>query len=64
MVELDCHLTKDGHVVICHDNSLERSSGVNKNISDLNFEVIFLYFLPKGNLKRVSYMLNPLLMIL
>jgi len=42
MVELDCHLTKDGHVVICHDNNLERSSGVNKNISDLNFEVIFL----------------------
>ena len=44
MVELDCHLTKDGQVVICHDNNLERSSGLNLNISDLNYEVnsIFL----------------------
>lgn len=59
MVELDCHLTKDGHVVVCHDNNLERSAGVNINISDLNFkdlpsllETTSSIFLPDGDIRR------------
>ncbi|KAG8231822.1 hypothetical protein J437_LFUL012316 [Ladona fulva] len=38
MLELDCHLTKDGKVVVSHDSNLLRSTGVNKDISQLNYE--------------------------
>ncbi|KAK9513048.1 hypothetical protein O3M35_001328 [Rhynocoris fuscipes] len=37
MLELDCQLTKDNQVVVCHDNNLLRAAGVNINISDLNY---------------------------
>lgn len=37
MLELDVHLTKDGEVVVSHDDNLLRSTGVDKNISDLNY---------------------------
>ncbi|XP_012272419.1 lysophospholipase D GDPD1 isoform X2 [Orussus abietinus] len=37
MLELDCHLTRDLQVVVCHDNNLLRSTGTNKNISELNY---------------------------
>lgn len=37
MLELDCQLTKDNQVVVCHDSNLFRSTGVNKNISELNY---------------------------
>ena len=36
-IELDCQLTKDGQVVVSHDNSLLRIAGVDKLISDLNY---------------------------
>lgn len=38
LIELDVQLTKDGKVVICHDSGLLRCTGVDKNISDLNYD--------------------------
>lgn len=38
MLELDCHLTKDLKVVVSHDHNLFRSTGINKNISQLNYK--------------------------
>lgn len=38
MLELDCQLTKDNQVVVCHDNNLLRSTGVNKSISEFNYK--------------------------
>lgn len=34
---MDIHFTKDKRPVVCHDNNLMRLCGVDKNISDLNF---------------------------
>ncbi|XP_050962335.1 lysophospholipase D GDPD3a [Labeo rohita] len=38
MLEIDCHLTKDGHVVVSHDENLLRQTGQDINISSLNLE--------------------------
>ena len=42
-MELDLQLTKDGQVVIHHDNSLKRVCGVDKQISDLSYEELKEY---------------------
>lgn len=38
MLELDCQLTKDGEVVVAHDQNLLRSTGTDKNICELNYK--------------------------
>lgn len=40
MLELDVHLTKDQKVIVSHDHNLLRSTGIDKNISDLNYSEI------------------------
>lgn len=39
MLELDCHLTLDGHVVVSHDENLLRQTGHDINISSLKLQV-------------------------
>ncbi|MBN2310352.1 MAG: glycerophosphodiester phosphodiesterase, partial [Candidatus Hydrogenedentes bacterium] len=33
--ELDCTLTKDGQVLVIHDDSVERTAGVKRHVSDM-----------------------------
>ena len=37
LLELDVHLTKDGHVVVLHDSSLLRTTGQPLRVNDINF---------------------------
>lgn len=39
-IEIDVHLTKDGHVVIHHDDTLTRMTGLDKKISDCTLDEI------------------------
>ncbi|XP_031416936.1 lysophospholipase D GDPD3a isoform X2 [Clupea harengus] len=43
MLELDCHLTQDGHVVVSHDENLLRQTGNDVTISSMNLEDLPLY---------------------
>uniref|UniRef100_A0AAY4DGU7 GP-PDE domain-containing protein n=1 Tax=Denticeps clupeoides TaxID=299321 RepID=A0AAY4DGU7_9TELE len=43
MLELDCHLTKDGHVVVSHDANLKRQTGYDIEVSSLNVQDLPLY---------------------
>ncbi|THD21159.1 Glycerophosphodiester phosphodiesterase domain-containing protein 1 [Fasciola hepatica] len=37
MLELDCHLTKDGEVVVLHDSDLERTTGLKMKVHELTY---------------------------
>ncbi len=39
MLEMDCHLTHDGHVVASHDENLLRQTGHDATISSLKLQV-------------------------
>lgn len=39
-VEIDCHLTGDGRVIVCHDGTTLRTSGVDLKISDATSEAL------------------------
>lgn len=39
-MELDVHLTKDGHMVVHHDDSLLRLCGVNRRIGDMTLQEV------------------------
>jgi glycerophosphoryl diester phosphodiesterase len=41
--ELDCHLTKDGQVIISHDGDLEKTTGKKVNIADLTLAELAAY---------------------
>lgn len=43
MLEMDCHLTKDGHVVVSHDENLKRQTGLDATISSLRLQDLPLY---------------------
>lgn len=43
VVELDVRQTKDGVLVIMHDESLERTIGVDKKVGDLTYEELLQY---------------------
>ncbi|XP_037332439.2 lysophospholipase D GDPD3a [Pungitius pungitius] len=43
MLEMDCHLTRDGHVVVSHDENLLRQTGRDADISSLDFQDLPLY---------------------
>ena len=47
-IELDVHLTKDGHLVVHHDDSLKRMTGVDKRIADCTLEEVRACKLPNG----------------
>ncbi len=37
-IELDVHATKDGHIVVCHDPTLDRTTGATGEIADRSLE--------------------------
>lgn len=37
IIELDVHITKDGKVVVFHDDNLKRVTGVDRDLKDLNY---------------------------
>ncbi|KAM7386627.1 hypothetical protein PAMA_009301 [Pampus argenteus] len=43
MLEMDVHLTRDGHVVVSHDENLLRQTGQDVTISSLNLQDLPLY---------------------
>lgn len=42
MLELDCRLTKDGEVVVFHDQNLLNKCGTDVEIANIDFKVICL----------------------
>ena len=40
MLELDIHLTKDGHIVVCHDQTVDRTTNGKGKIRELTLDEI------------------------
>src|SRR5512132_692780 len=40
MIEMDCQLTRDGHIVVFHDERLKRTAGVSGNLRSKSLEQI------------------------
>ncbi|KAK3084079.1 hypothetical protein FSP39_007822 [Pinctada imbricata] len=38
MLEIDCHLTRDGHVIVSHDSSLKRSCECEGQVADFDYK--------------------------
>lgn len=48
IIELDLHCTKDGKVIVFHDDNLKRLTGLNKNIKETSFNEIKRFkFIPE-----------------
>lgn len=43
MLEIDCHITKDGQVVVSHDSSLKRTCETEGQVSDFKYEVSYIF---------------------
>ncbi|CAL8275091.1 unnamed protein product [Lota lota] len=43
MLELDCHMTADGHVIVSHDENLLRQTGRDVDVSSLHLQDLPLY---------------------
>ncbi|TGZ59345.1 hypothetical protein CRM22_009147 [Opisthorchis felineus] len=43
MLELDCHITRDSEVVILHDPNLKRITGVDVDVSNVNYNDLPIY---------------------
>lgn len=39
-IELDVHQTKDGKIIVMHDENFKRTTGVNKNVWELTYEEV------------------------
>lgn len=39
-IELDVHETKDGEIVVIHDDNLKRTTGVNKKVYNMTYDEI------------------------
>ncbi len=53
--ELDVHLSRDGRLVVMHDESLKRTCGVDRNISDLTADELAQYRL-EGTDERIPFL--------
>lgn len=54
-VELDVHLSRDGKVVVIHDESLKRTCGVDRKVGDLTAEELKRYRL-EGTMEQIPFL--------
>ncbi|SNV29611.1 Glycerophosphoryl diester phosphodiesterase [Cutibacterium granulosum] len=47
-IELDVHLTRDGHVVVCHDETIDRTSNGHGRIVDQSLQQLRAYSFASG----------------
>ena len=53
--ELDVHLSKDGRLVVMHDESLQRTAGVDRNIADCTAQELDVLHL-QGTEEKIPYL--------